>query len=440
MPPLPLRPRSSRAARRSRSPRIAGAAALTGVALLVSGCGASGGDAQGDAGQNPGAATSSATNRATSETARTSEPGKGPECPEDACFTVAMTGDLLLHEGLWRNFAVDPAMNESRHFDFDPLLAGQKPYLDQADVAICEMETPVAPKGGPYSDYPSFSVPPEITVAAKNTGYDACTSATNHTVDRGTEGVNRTLATLDEASLKHTGSYTSERASKEPMLLETPAGTVAVVTGTNSLNGQRAEHDWQVDRLRDPAEEPQPARQDIDRAVAQAKKARQQGADVVIAAMHSIIEYQDDADAYQKTTAHSLIDSGAFDAVYGHGSHSVQPIEHYNGKWIVYGLGNTVTETSPAYENNNQGLITRFQFARGDDGGWRVSDLAWAPSSNTQDGRFQWCSTASDQPNGVCRSPQEDRQIRERIAGIINTDSATANGLREWRVAEETED
>ena len=97
----------------------------------------------------------------------------------------------------------------------------------------------------------------EITVAAKNTGYDACTSATNHTVDRGTEGVNRTLATLDEASLKHTGSYTSERASEEPMLLETPAGTVAVVTGTNSLNGQRAEHDWQVDRLRDPAEEPQ---------------------------------------------------------------------------------------------------------------------------------------------------------------------------------------
>ncbi|MBX7556962.1 CapA family protein, partial [Streptomyces sp. tea 10] len=121
------------------------------------------------------------------------------------------------------------------------------------------------------------------------------------------------------------------------MLLETPAGTVAVVTGTNSLNGQRAEHDWQVDRLRDPAEEPQAARQDIDRAVTQAKKARQQGADVVIAAMHSIIEYQDDADAYQKTTAHSLIDSGAFDAVYGHGSHSVQPIEHYNGKWIVYG-------------------------------------------------------------------------------------------------------
>ncbi|MBX7556961.1 CapA family protein [Streptomyces sp. tea 10] len=214
MPPLPLRPRSSRAARRSRSPRIAGAAALTGVALLVSGCGALSGDAQGDAGQNPGAATSSATNRATSETARTSEPGKGPECPEDACFTVAMTGDLLLHEGLWRNFAVDPAMNESRHFDFDPLLAGQKPYLDQADVAICEMETPVAPKGGPYSDYPSFSVPPEITVAAKNTGYDACTSATNHTVDRGTEGVNRTLATLDEAILKHNGSNTSERASE----------------------------------------------------------------------------------------------------------------------------------------------------------------------------------------------------------------------------------
>ena len=145
-----------------------------------------------------------------------------------------------------------------------------------------------------------------------------------------------------------------------------------------------------------------------------------EGADVVIAAMHSIIEYQDDADAYQKTTAHSLIDSGAFDAVYGHGSHSVQPIENYHGTWIVYGVGNNVTESAPpSNDSNNQGLLARFQFARGADGQWWVSDLAWAPSSNTRGGAYAWCPVASDAPAGVCRSRAEDRAIRERIDGIV---------------------
>ena len=219
-----------------------------------------------------------------------------------------MTGDLLLHEGLWSNFAVDPADNDGKNFDLDPLPAGQKPYLEQPDVAICELETPVAARGGSYADYPSFNVPPEIITAARNTGYDACTAATNHTVDQGTGGVNRTIASLDDADMRHTGAYSSAEASEEPMLLETPAGGMAVVTGTNNLNGQQAETDWQVDRLRDPAEDPQAAQRDIDHAVAQSEKARKQGADTVLAAMQSIPEYQDTTDAHQTTTAHALID------------------------------------------------------------------------------------------------------------------------------------
>ena len=115
----------------------------------------------------------------------------------------------------------------------------------------------------------------------------------------------------------------------------------------------------------------------------------------------------------------------------------MQPIENYKGKWIVYGLGNTVSETSTAYETNNHGLITRFQFARGNDGEWDVSDLSWAPSSNTQGGRYAWCSAASDSPNGTCRSEAADGQNRERIAQIVDTPSAVENGLREWLVTED---
>lgn len=356
-------------------------------------------------------------------------------------MTLAVSGDMLLHEGLWSRFAADPQRTDGANFDFAPLLAEQKPYLDAADVAVCQAETPVAPSGGPYSAYPEFSVPPEIFTAAKGAGYDACTSASNHTVDQGVAGVERTLSTLDRAGLQHTGSYASEADSEQPMIVDTPTGKIAVVTGTNSLNEKPQDAPWRVDRLRDGADPrvgEDTAAQDVAHAVAQAEKAREQGADVVVAAMHSILEYTDTADEYQRTTAHALADSGAFDAVYGHGSHSVQPIENYHGRWIVYGVGNNVTETAPPVnESNNQGITARFQFAREGDGAWRVSDLAWVPSSNTRGGEYAWCPVASDAPSGVCRSEAEDRAIRERIAGIVTTDSAREHGLHEWKLSED---
>lgn len=383
-----------------------------------------------------------ATDTAAADAAPTLAPASaGPDCPEDTCFTMTVTGDLLLHEGLWNNFATDPAAHDGDHFDFEPLLTGQRPYLQNSDVSVCHAETPVAEKGGPYQDYPDFQVPPEIFTAVASVGYDACTTASNHTLDHGTVGINRTLETLDRAGLQHTGSYESRRASEEPLLLRTASGTVAVVTGTNSVNKKDAEHEWQVDRFRD-AQDPtvadHDAQADIDHAVSQAEKAREQGADVVVAAMHSAVEYTDTADDFQVRTGRALADSGAFDAVYGHGSHSVQPIERHNGTWIVYGVGNAVTETAPMMPVNNDGLMVRFQFAQSEDGDWDVSDLAWAPSSNTQDGRYAWCSAASDAPDGVCRSPEGDAQNRERIARIVNTPSAVEHGLREWLVSEDS--
>ena len=71
-----------------------------------------------------------------------------------------------------------------------------------ADLAICHLETPLAPAGGPFTGYPSFSVPPQIASAIAATGYDTCSTASNHTIDKGEAGVARTLAALDAARVK----------------------------------------------------------------------------------------------------------------------------------------------------------------------------------------------------------------------------------------------
>ena len=367
--------------------------------------------------------------------------GKSPDCPDTDCISMLVNGDLLFHPNLWKHFAgANTAATDGTAFDFTPLFETMKPYIQASDIAVCEFETPIAKRGGPYTGYPVFNVPPEVADAAASVGYTACTHATNHSWDQGADGIARLWDTLASKGIAQTGSYKNEEDSTKPLVIDSPTGggKLGLVTGTVSLNGMTADHDWQVDRLRE-AGDPQ-HQSDIDRAVAKAKAAREQGADVVAMAMHSVQEYIDYADSWQVSEAHELADTGAFDVIYGAGCHCAQPIENYNGTWIIYGLGNTVTVSAPASRIvNNQGVTARIQFAgrKGVAGAWRVSRIDWVPTANMRQGSYQWCPISSDHPNGTCWSESQDAQVRQRIWNVIYSMGADKNVVKEWNITDE---
>lgn len=367
--------------------------------------------------------------------------GNSPDCPDTDCISMLVNGDLLFHPNLWKHFAgANTAAADGTAFDFTPLFETMKPYIQASDIAVCEFETPIAKRGGPYTGYPVFNVPPEVADAAASVGYTACTHATNHSWDQGADGIARLWDTLASKGIAQTGSYKTEEDSTKPLVIDSPTGggKLGLVTGTVSLNGMTADHDWQVDRLRE-AGDPQ-HQSDIDRAVAKAKAAREQGADVVAMAMHSVQEYIDYADSWQVSEAHELADTGAFDVIYGAGCHCAQPIENYNGTWIIYGLGNTVTVSAPASRIvNNQGVTARIQFAgrKGVAGAWRVSRIDWVPTANMRQGSYQWCPISSDHPNGTCWSESQDAQVRQRIWNVIYSMGADKNVVKEWNITDE---
>ena len=367
--------------------------------------------------------------------------GNSPDCPDTDCISMLVNGDLLFHPNLWKHFAgANTAATDGTAFDFTPLFETMKPYIQASDIAVCEFETPIAKRGGPYTGYPVFNVPPEVADAAASVGYTACTHATNHSWDQGADGIARLWDTLASKGIARTGAYKTEEDSTKPLVIDSPTGggKLGLVTGTVSLNGMTADHDWQVDRLRE-AGDPQ-HQSDIDRAVAKAKAAREQGADVVAMAMHSVQEYIDYADSWQVSEAHELADTGAFDVIYGAGCHCAQPIENYNGTWIIYGLGNTVTVSAPASRIvNNQGVTARIQFAgrKGVAGAWRVSRIDWVPTANMRQGSYQWCPISSDHPNGTCWSESQDAQVRQRIWNVIYSMGADKNVVKEWNITDE---
>lgn len=288
--------------------------------------------------------------------------------------TIAASGDLLWHESLLRSIRADAkAMKSSQPEEYGPLFASVKPVLTSADVAICHNEVPIVPAGAKVTGYPSFGAPLSTVRALKDLGFDACTTASNHSLDRGFANLTHTLKVLREAGITPSGTASTPEEALAPPLVKTPDGvTVAIITGTYDLNGEPlAGKPWAVADL-DPA-----------RMLKQAKAARAAGADIVIAVVHAGAEYVHKPTAQQVSLAKTLTASPDVDLVYGHHAHVVQPITKVNGKWVVYGVGNLVGQMRRNTPRAMEAIIARCTFTQQPSGRFTATALDYVPLAIT---------------------------------------------------------
>ncbi|WP_370327080.1 CapA family protein [Euzebya sp.] len=268
-------------------------------------------------------------------------------------FTVAATGDLLIHTPV-RTRAALPGGG----FDFAPQLAAAAADIAAADLAVCHLEVPLDPDG-PYSSYPRFNAPAELAAGIATTGWDACSTASNHSADQGFDGVVQTLAALDAAAVAHEGMYRSEDEWRGLRLLDVDGIAVGLISATYGLNGLPAPggHEWSVLRI-DPTVI-------LDRA----RSLRAAGAEVVIASLHWGAEYVHTPTTSQREVAAAVLGDGAVDAIIGHHAHVVQPVEWIAGRPVVYGLGNFLSGQRPTERRDGAVVTLEFSDSRT---GWRV--------------------------------------------------------------------
>ena len=283
-------------------------------------------------------------------------------------FTLVATGDVLIHQ---EHQLASGARRPDGSYDFVPVMAAVAPIIRGADLAICHFETPVAPAGGPFRGYPSFAVQPQIVAALKATGFDECSTASNHSLDDGLGGVVRTLDALDAVGIGHAGTYRSPVEATRPQILDVDGVKVAHIAAAYGLNGgpPAASRRFAVDL--DPVPE-------VTGLLAAARRARAAGAQVVVASLHCCVEYQHDPTPAQVAAVHTLLASPDIDLVIGHHAHVVQPFEQIGGKWVAYGLGNFVAEMARQGDPYDE-VVARFTFTRGADGRFTVSKAEAIP-------------------------------------------------------------
>ena len=377
-------PRTVRVARRSRGPGLLTAVVLT-VSAAVSGC-----------------ATS--TDHSVPAQSPTSSASASTGGSQDVRFTVGYAGDVLMHM---------PVLSSTPEAsgDITDNVAAETPWVEGLDLALCGMEVPVAPDGV-YSGFPTFGAPSEVVGALARSGWDGCATASNHSADRGEEGVVATLDALDSHGLGHAGTYRSREDASVPFALyELERGgrtvTVAQISTTMGLNGLDDPTGYSV------------SLNDVGAITKAAKAARAAGADLVV--VHSQIgqEYETTPDKEQVSYAQDLADSGQVDIFFGAHPHVPQPAEKLSGgvggkgMWVSYSAGNYISNQDEecCAPLSDVGQLVWADVTSHADGSVSVNSLNWHPFTVDQGAGYKVRDLAAlhngERPAGLSLDEEE---------------------------------
>ncbi|NUT35120.1 MAG: CapA family protein [Hamadaea sp.] len=336
-------------------------------------------------------------------------------------FTLAAAGDLLVQPELVAQAAADARAAGRQGRDFTAILGALRPAIAGADLGLCHMETPLARPQDPPTGYPIFNAPPELAGAVADLGFDACSTASNHTLDYGEAGVRRTLDGLDRAGVRHAGSARSRQEAVTPTVVVVRGVKVGLLSYTFSFNGvPRPDGKAWIANLID------------ERAIlAEARAAKAAGAEIVVLSLHAGTEYQHEPDSGQVGLARTLLASPDIDLIVGHHVHVVQPFEQIDGEWIAYGIGNVLTrfpDGSP--ENTQDAVVPTFTFTRGTDG-WRVTAVEVRPTwmEYAPKERIVDLAAALGRSDVTGERREAYQRAYNRISRWVNARGAAADGL-----------
>lgn len=329
---------------------------------------------------------------------------------------LSFTGDTLPHSPLWRQAQRNTGGNG---FDFFPMFADVAGVISSADVAVCHLETPIAPEGEEFSTDPLYGVPPEIATAMADAGFDRCSTASNHVLDRYPRGIDRTIDVLEENGIAQSGSARNELESL-PSVFDVNGIAMTQLSYTYDTNGIPipANQPWRTNLI-DPA-----------RIIRDAQTARDLGADFVMVSMHWGTEKVTAPNQQQVTVAAEVTASGVVDLIVGHHAHVVQPIAKVNGVWVAYGIGNILSNlpVNDRWPDSSQdAIIIEFEVTVDSNGAVDVAQPVVRPTWVDKDNGWMIRDVETMLDRGDLTAAQRSQldASRQRTAAVVGDFFAT---------------
>lgn len=214
---------------------------------------------------------------------------------------------------------------------------GIRGEIAQADIFMVNQEFPFTDRGEAAADKQfTFRIPPEKVVMMNEMGVDIVTMANNHILDFGPDGITDSIAALDQAGILHVGAGENLEQASRPETITVRGKTVGFLGASRVYMSA----DWAAGPSHPgvfSAYDPAP--------VVRAIEAARPLCDYLVVYVHWGVERETTPQSYQRAMGRQFIDAGA-DLVIGSHPHVLQETEYYNGKPIVYSLGNFVFGSS----------------------------------------------------------------------------------------------
>jgi poly-gamma-glutamate synthesis protein (capsule biosynthesis protein) len=241
-------------------------------------------------------------------------------------ISLAFTGDVLLSSSPLNKY---DSVGGIHGILSDKLLE----EMNGADIMMINEEFPFSTRGTQMQDKQyTFRTDPSRVGILQEMGVDIVSLANNHTLDFGVEAMLDTLQTLKNENIKSVGAGENLEQAKETVYLDVKGKTIAFLGASRVI----PVYEWN-------ATDTSPGlftTYDPTTLLEEIRSAKEKS-DLAIVYVHWGVEKQSRPEEYQRTMAKQYIDAGA-DIVIGSHPHVLQGIEFYNGKPIIYSLGNFI--------------------------------------------------------------------------------------------------
>ena len=292
--------------------------------------------------------------------------------PEDITITLTAIGDIMCHNSNY-NDAYDSAVGG---YDFSYVFSDIKDYVQNADIAVGNLETTFAGAERGYSNYPTFNTPEALAGNLREMGIDLLSTANNHSLDKGYSGLESTLSFLEQEGIAHTGTYTSQESQGTPVIQNVNGINVAFLSFTYGTNGipVPSGKEYCIDLIND------------EYIINKLNLAKAQSPDVICVFMHWGVEYRLTPTEEQERLADLLFQNGV-DIILGSHPHVLEKMEKrtvtledgtIKDGFVIYSLGNFMS--GQVKENTKNSIILNLTITKhGEDGRITIDHANYTP-------------------------------------------------------------